>query len=62
MSYEVSNMPNAKDIRQSIGLTQARFAALMGVSVRTLKKWERGNSQPNGMANVLLGLMCAKVD
>ena len=40
--------------RQRTGLLQARFAALLGVSVRTLQEWEQGRRQPSGAARTLL--------
>lgn len=40
--------------RAKVGMTQARFAALMGVSVRTLQGWEQGRRQPGGAAKTLL--------
>jgi len=46
--------PNVRAIRQQTGLTQARFAALIGVSVRTLQNWEQGHRHPTGPAKVLL--------
>jgi putative transcriptional regulator len=36
------------------GLSQASFAALMGVSVRTLQDWEQGRREPSGAAKTLL--------
>ena len=35
-------------------LSQAQFAALMGVSVRTLQEWEQGRREPSGAAKTLL--------
>jgi len=40
--------------RLQSGLSQAQFAALMGVSVRTLQEWEQGRRQPSGAAKTLL--------
>ena len=40
--------------RQSTGLSQSQFAALMGVSVRTLQGWEQGRKQPSGAARTLI--------
>lgn len=40
--------------RHSVGCTQAEFAALLGVSVRTLQEWEQGRREPTGAARTLL--------
>lgn len=39
--------------RLSSGLSQAAFAALLGVSVRTLQDWEQGRRKPSGAAMTL---------
>ncbi len=36
------------------GLTQAEFAALLGVSQRTLQQWEQGRRVPSGAAKTLI--------
>jgi len=41
-------------IREEYGLSQAKFAALLGISVRTLQNWEQGRRYPHGPARVLL--------
>jgi len=40
--------------RNKSGLSQAQFAHLMGVSVRTLQAWEQGKRNPSGAAQTLL--------
>ena len=40
--------------RNTSGLTQVQFAALLGVSKRTLQEWEQGRRQPSGAAKTLL--------
>ena len=50
----VMNVPDVANIRDKIGLSQARFAALLGVSVRTLQDWEQGRRAPSGAARTLL--------
>jgi len=49
--------PNVKLIRERVGLSQRRFALLIGVSQRTLENWEQGRRQPTGPARVLLKLL-----
>lgn len=50
----VINVPDVAGIRERTGLSQARFAALLGVSVRTLQDWEQGRRAPSGAARTLL--------
>lgn len=42
------------EARSRVGLPQAEFAALLGVSVRTLQDWEQGRRNPSGAAQTLL--------
>jgi putative transcriptional regulator len=50
----VISVPSVTSIRESTGLSQARFAHLLGVSVRTLQEWEQGRRAPSGAARTLL--------
>lgn len=40
--------------RLKAGLTQTQFAALLGVSRRTLEQWEQGRRVPSGAAKTLI--------
>jgi putative transcriptional regulator len=40
--------------RLSVGMSQAEFSHMIGVSVRTLQEWEQGRRQPSGAAKMLL--------
>ena len=51
--------PEVKSIREKVGLSQAKFAMLIGVSKRTLENWEQGRRQPTGPAKALLRIMNA---
>jgi putative transcriptional regulator len=42
--------------RGEAALSQAQFARLMGVSVRTLQDWEQGRRKPSGAAQTLLNV------
>jgi len=46
--------PDPKAIRERLGLSQSRFASIIGVSVRTLQNWEQGRREPEGPAKALL--------
>jgi len=48
------NEPDVRSVREQYGLSQPRFAALMGISVGTLRNWEQGRRKPEGSARVLL--------
>ena len=50
----VTTVPSVASIREKTGLSQARFAQLLGVSVRTLQDWEQGRRAPSGAAKTLL--------
>jgi putative transcriptional regulator len=50
----VINLPSVTQIRERTGLPQSKFAALLGVSVRTLQEWEQGRRAPSGAARTLL--------
>ena len=50
----ISTVPSVASVREKTGLSQSRFAELLGVSVRTLQEWEQGRRAPSGAARTLL--------
>ena len=50
----VIHIPDVAEIRERAGLSQAHFAELLSVSVRTLQDWEQGRRAPYGAARTLL--------
>lgn len=50
----VINVPSVSAIRERTGLSQTKFASLLGVSVRTLQEWEQSRRAPSGAARTLL--------
>ena len=46
-----------KRIREELKITQANFAELMGVSVKTVEAWETGRNVPQGPAQRMLDLL-----
>lgn len=53
------NVPAVTRLRKRTGLSQAHFARLLGVSVRTLQEWEQGRRAPSSAARTLF-LIAAK--
>lgn len=48
------NVSSIVAARNTLGLSQSRFAELLGVSKRTLQEWEQGRRAPTGAAKTLL--------
>jgi putative transcriptional regulator len=46
-----------KEVRAKVGMTQAEFATTFGISLGTLRHWERGDRKPRGAALVLLNVV-----
>ncbi len=53
---------DVKKLRTEIGMTQEKFALAFGISLHTLRHWERGDRSPQGPALVLLNLMAKQPD
>lgn len=53
---------DVRTIRQNVGMTQVDFAQAFGISVSTLRHWERGDRSPQGPARVLLTLVARAPD
>lgn len=48
---------NVKNVRKTIGMSQPEFAATFGISLGTLRHWERGDRSPHGPALILLNVI-----
>jgi putative transcriptional regulator len=48
---------DVKKIRANVGMSQSEFASAFGISVSTLRHWERGDRTPRGPALVLLNVV-----
>ena len=46
--------PDVKAIRIKYGLSQTKFAKMLGISPATLRNWEQGRRKPEGPARILL--------
>ena len=54
VTRELSEPSHPKEIRARLNLSQAAFAGLMGVSVRTVQDWEQDRRERSGPAKSLL--------
>lgn len=54
VTRKLSDPSDPKTIRRKLNLSQAAFASLMGVSVRTVQDWEQKRREPSGPAKSLL--------
>ncbi|MCH8553425.1 MAG: helix-turn-helix domain-containing protein [Natronospirillum sp.] len=67
IEYSKGNTPKAivhefgpvevKKVRAKLGMSQLEFASAFGISVSTLRHWERGDRSPHGPALVLLNVV-----
>jgi putative transcriptional regulator len=55
----IVQVSQATEARIKLGQSQADFAAILGVSVRTLQDWEQGRREPSGAAKALLKVAVA---
>jgi len=54
--------PDPREIRERLGLSQAEFALLIGVSTRTIQNWEQHRREPEGAAKALLRVTAKNPD
>lgn len=47
-------VPNVKEVRSRLKVTQKTFAEFLGISLRTLQNWEQCRRVPDRTASVLL--------
>jgi putative transcriptional regulator len=52
-------IPDVRSIREKLKASQAEFAEMLGISVRTLQNWEQKRRVPDGPARILLELAAA---
>ena len=41
---------NVKELREKMGMTQEQLARELGVSFKTVNRWERGKNKPSRLA------------
>ena len=53
-TFKFSPKNDVVKVRNKLGLSQSKFAAVLGISADTLQNWEQGRRKPAGPAKVLL--------
>ncbi|MGH2587790.1 MAG: NadS family protein [Dehalococcoidia bacterium] len=56
------DVPDVKRVRSGYQMSQPEFAAMLGISVKTLQNWEQGRRTPEGPARVLLHIAAKHPD
>jgi putative transcriptional regulator len=55
-------VPAVRELRRRARLTQAEFAARLGVPIDTIRNWEQGKRSPRGPARALLAVIAHAPD
>ena len=55
--WRVAKGANLVKVRGKLGLSQSKFAAILGISTDTLQNREQGRREPTGPAKVLLKIV-----
>jgi putative transcriptional regulator len=53
-TFVVKSANDVVRVRTKLGVSQTKFARLLGISENTLQNWEQGRRKPTGPAKVLL--------
>jgi putative transcriptional regulator len=53
-TFKVKTANDVVRVRTRLGVSQHKFARLLGISENTLQNWEQGRRKPTGPARVLL--------
>lgn len=51
--------PDIRAVREAAKISQAQFAKLIGVNLRTLQNWEQHRTRPAGPARALLKIVAS---
>jgi putative transcriptional regulator len=52
--FEIKSAEDVARVRKKLGVSQNKFAQILGISENTLQNWEQGRRKPTGAAKVLL--------
>ncbi len=54
--FKINPQNDIAKVRDKLGFSQSKFAAILGISADTLQNWEQGRRHPTGPARVLLNI------
>jgi len=60
--FKINPKNDIVKVRGKLGLSQSKFAAILGISADTLQNWEQGRRSPTGPAQVLLKIAAKHPD
>jgi putative transcriptional regulator len=60
--YRFTAPEDIRRIRADVAVSQANFARMLGISLRTLQDWEQGRRRPNQAAQSLLAVAAKRPD
>jgi len=55
--FKIDPQNDIARVRGRLGLSQSKFATILGISADTLQNWEQGRRYPTGPAKVLLRIV-----
>jgi len=55
--FKIDPQNDIAKVRGKLGLSQSKFATVLGISADTLQNWEQGRRYPTGPAKVLLRIV-----
>ena len=53
-TFKIDPKNDIVKVRGKLGLSQSKFAVILGISTDTLQNWEQGRREPTGPAKILL--------
>jgi DNA-binding transcriptional regulator YiaG len=62
LSCDMMNKESIKELRRKLGLSQEGLARKLGVSVITVRRWEKGTFKPSPLALLRIEELIKEID
>jgi len=62
LSCDMMNKESIRELRRKLGLSQEGLARKLGVSVITVRRWEKGTSKPSPLALLRIEAITKEID